>query len=142
MGAIPAVFQRPYKFHPGPLCRLAVVALEQPTEPLAAEDPPLSGRVVGRQHDPPVTQPLMRTFFMIMISELGDHITQVFFAKEDHLVGAFVLDGLDEAFGVPNMLLAQSDHLVQAFRLYELHEYLGEDSRTNCVHQSHERIQS
>ena len=35
---------------------------------------------------------------MIMIHELGDHIAQVFFAKEDHLVGAFVLDGLDEPF--------------------------------------------
>jgi len=37
--AIPAALQ----VSPGLLCRLAVVALEQPTEPLAAEDPPLVG---------------------------------------------------------------------------------------------------
>jgi hypothetical protein len=55
---------------------------------------------MGRRNNPPVSQASERTFFMIMINELGDHIAQVCFAKINHLVGTFILDSLDEPFRV------------------------------------------
>ena len=91
---------RPYTFYPGILRRLAVVAFQQSAEPLATKNPALRGWIVGWRHNPPVTQPLMRAFYMIMFHKLRNNVAKMLFAEEYHFVRTFVFNGLDEAFAV------------------------------------------
>src|SRR5262249_32350910 len=80
---------RPYTFYLGLLCRLSVVVFQQSADPLATENPSATRGIIGRRHDSPITQLLMRAFFIIMFHELINNMAKWLFAGEYHFVRAF-----------------------------------------------------
>ena len=68
---------------PGLRC-LSLVALEQPAEPFPANDRPVPARGLGWFHRATVTQPLVRSFEIVMLDVLFDHVPNVPFAEKDH----------------------------------------------------------
>ncbi len=66
------------------LCCLSLVAFEQTSEPFPAHHRPVPARRFGRLHRPTVAQPLVRSFEIVMLDVLLDHVPNVAFAEKDH----------------------------------------------------------
>src|SRR5215510_3472158 len=82
-------------------CGLAVVVLEQPTEPFPALNRAVTlAALAGRTKEQDIAFSLMISLVMIMGSILREGVPQGFFPKENELRQTLLLDGSHPAFRV------------------------------------------